>query len=332
MNGFFFSHALSIALILPLAYLVDLFVGDPRWLPHPVVIIGKFVTRLDRLLRRASDSKRTARLKGCLFPLLIVGGTYFVTYELLHLASLLSKWLSYALEIWLISTTIATKGLAQAGRGVYEALKAGDLPLARQRLSWIVGRDTEHLDCGEISRGGIETVAENIVDAVTSPLFFACLGGAPLAMAYRAVNTLDSMIGYKNEKYLHLGWASARLDDFANWVPARLTLPFLVASSTILKYNGRNTWIIALRDSAKHPSPNSGIAEAAVAGALNIQLGGNNSYGGVPSFRAHMGDRGVDTAPRHILQTIRLLYLTTALYLLAMTAAQALLWFLETMT
>ncbi|MBL0385824.1 cobalamin biosynthesis protein CobD [Tumebacillus sp. ITR2] len=312
--------------ILGLAYLVDLLVGDPGWFPHPVVIIGKFISRLDRLLRRSSDSKLIARLKGCLFPLLIVGGTYFITYELLHLAALLSKWLAYALEVWLISTTIATKGLAAAGRGVYEALKSGDLPLARQRLSWIVGRDTEHLDEGEISRGGIETVAENIVDAVTSPLFYAFLGGAPLAMAYRAVNTLDSMVGYKNEKYLHLGWASARLDDLANYLPARLTLPFLVASSLILKYNGRNTWFITLRDAAKHPSPNSGIAEAAVAGALDIQLGGHNTYGGVTSFRANMGDRTVDIAPTHILQTIRLLYLTTALYLIVLLAVKGLLW------
>ncbi|PWK14818.1 adenosylcobinamide-phosphate synthase CbiB [Tumebacillus permanentifrigoris] len=308
-----------------LAYLVDLLVGDPRWLPHPVVIIGTFISRLDRLVRRPADSKLVARLKGCLFPLLIVGGTYLVTFELLHLVALVSNWLAYALEVWLISTTIATKGLAQAGRGVYEALRAGDMPLARQRLSWIVGRDTDQLDAGEISRGGIETVAENIVDAVTSPLLYALLGGAPLAMAYRAVNTLDSMIGYKNEKYLHLGWASARLDDLANYVPARLTLPFLVVSSFILKYNGRNTWLMARRDASVHPSPNSGIAEAAVAGALNIQLGGHNTYGGVASFRAHMGDRIEATTAGHILQTIRLLYLSTALYLIALLAVKALL-------
>jgi adenosylcobinamide-phosphate synthase len=318
--------ALIPILILSLAYLVDLLVGDPRWLPHPVVIIGKFISALDRAVRRPADSKLVARLKGCLFPLLIVGGTYLATCELLHLAALVSKWLSAALEVWLISTTIATKGLAQAGRGVYEALRAGDLPLARHRLSWIVGRDTDHLDAGEISRGGIETVAENIVDAVTSPLFFAFLGGAPLAMAYRAVNTLDSMVGYKNDKYLHLGWASARLDDLANYLPARLTLPFLVVSSYILKYNGRNTWLITRRDARVHPSPNSGITEAAVAGALNIQLGGHNTYGGVASFRAHMGDRTEAVAPGHIVQTIRLLYLTTALYLIALLALKALLW------
>lgn len=305
-------------LLLVLAYLVDLLVGDPRWLPHPVVIIGKFISLLDRLLRRSTDSKWTARLKGCLFPLFIVGGTYLVTYELIHLATLVSKWLGYALEVWLISTTLATKGLAQAGRGVYDALQSGDLPLARQRLSWIVGRDTDRLEAVEISRGGIETVAENIVDAVTSPLFYALLGGAPLAMAYRAVNTLDSMVGYKNEKYLHLGFASARLDDLANYLPARLTLPFLVVSSFILKYNGRNTWLMARRDSRLHPSPNSGIAEAAVAGALDIQLGGLNYYGGVASFRAHMGDRREEIAPRHIVQTIRLLYAVTALYLIAL--------------
>jgi len=300
--------------IVALAYAADLIVGDPRGLPHPVVVIGKFISGLEKIVRRGKVTPRALRLKGCLFPVLIVGGAYAATWALIFGASLLSPWLGYALEAWLIATTIAVKGLADAGRGVYDALKAGDIKEARRRLSWIVGRDTEHLDAGEVSRGGIETVAENIVDAVTSPLFFAFIGGAPLAMAYRAANTLDSMLGYKNEKYLHLGWASARFDDLLNYLPARLTLPFLVGASFIFKYNGRRTWNMALRDAGKHPSPNSGIAEAAVAGALGIRLGGTNTYGGVESFRAHMGDAAEELAPKHIKQTIRLLYGSTALY------------------
>ncbi|ASS76466.1 cobalamin biosynthesis protein CobD [Tumebacillus algifaecis] len=297
---------------LALAYLIDLLVGDPRWLPHPVVWMGKAITQLDRLLSKRQRSKWPERLIGTLFPLVIAGGVFALSYWLLQLLYAIHPWLSIALEIWLISTTIAVKGLADAGRGVYQALKKGDLALARQRLSWIVGRDTEHLDEREIARGGIETVAENIVDAVTAPLFYALLGGAPLALAYRAVNTLDSMVGYKNDKYLHLGWASARLDDIANYIPARLTVPFLVLAAG---GRGKRAWQIARRDASKHPSPNSGWAEAAVAGALGIRLGGENRYHGVPSFRAYLGDPTREITPDHILQTIRMLYVSTALYL-----------------
>ncbi|ARU61503.1 cobalamin biosynthesis protein CobD [Tumebacillus avium] len=297
---------------LAFAYLIDLLVGDPRWLPHPVVWMGKAISALDRLLSKRQRSKWAQRLKGTLFPLVIAGGVYALSYFFLKELYALHPWLGLALEVWLISTTIAVKGLADAGRGVYEALQQGDLPLARQRLSWIVGRDTEHLNESEIARGGIETVAENIVDAVTSPLFYALLGGAPLALAYRAVNTLDSMVGYKNDKYLHLGWASARLDDLANFIPARLTVPFLVLAAGT---KGNAAWRLALRDAKKHPSPNSGWAEAAVAGALDIRLGGENQYHGVKSFRAFLGDPVRPIAPGHILQTISLLYLSTALYL-----------------
>lgn len=317
-------------LLLPLAYLLDLLIGDPRPIPHPVVLMGKAITRLDRLLsvKRTTAShapdKWPTRLKGTLFPLLIVGGVYLLTETLLTLAAHASPWLRCALEIWLISTTIATKGLADAGRGVYTALLKKDLPLARQRLSRIVGRDTAHLDEPEIARGGIETVAENIVDAVTAPLFYALLGGAPLAMAYRAVNTLDSMVGYRNDKYLHLGWASARLDDLANCIPARLTMPFLVLAAALLGHNARLAWHTALRDARKHPSPNSGWSEAATAGALGIRLGGRNNYQGVESFRAHLGDPIHTISPAHIKNTIRLLYATTALYLLGLLAGHAL--------
>ncbi|MFD2171884.1 adenosylcobinamide-phosphate synthase CbiB [Tumebacillus lipolyticus] len=302
---------------LALAYLIDLLVGDPRWLPHPVVWMGKAISKLDRLLAKRRGSKWEERAKGMLFPLLIAGGVFAVSFYLLQLLYSIHPWLGVGLEVWLISTTIAVKGLAEAGRGVYQALRQGDLALARQRLSWIVGRDTEHLDEREIARGGIETVAENIVDAVTAPLFFALLGGAPLALAYRAINTLDSMVGYKNEKYLHLGWASARLDDLANFIPARLTLPFLVLAAG--KGGGR-AWRIGLRDARKHPSPNSGYSEAVVAGALQIRLGGENSYQGVRSFRAHLGDPLVEIEAKHIVQTIWLLYRSTFLYLMFLLA------------
>lgn len=316
----------SLVVVVALAYLVDLLVGDPRWIPHPVVMIGKCISALEKLVRRGNQSDRMMKAKGCLFPLLIVGGVYAVTSGLLWLAFLVSPWLGYLLEVWLISTTIATRGLAEAGYGVYKALKQGDLPLARQKLSWIVGRDTMHLEESEISRGGIETVAENIVDAVTSPLFYALIGGAPLAMAYRAVNTLDSMVGYKNDKYLHLGWASARLDDVANFLPARLTVPCLVLAALLLGYDAKRAWQITRRDARVHPSPNSGFSEAAAAGALGIRLGGLNYYQGVESFRQYMGDVREEIGAKHIVQTIRLLFASTLLYLVG---GLALLWWIQ---
>ncbi len=194
----------------------------------------------------------------------------------------------------------------------------------------IVGRETSHLDEPEIVRGTVETVAENIVDAVISPLLYALIGGAPLAMAYRAVNTLDSMVGYKNEKYIHLGWASARLDDIANWIPARLTALLLTVSAFILRMNGRRAWRTMRRDARKHPSPNSGFPESTVAGALGIRLGGVNVYHGVESFRAYMGDALRPMESRDILLANRLLLTVSVLFvllaLLAVWAAGGALW------
>ncbi|WP_187118891.1 adenosylcobinamide-phosphate synthase CbiB [Bacillus marasmi] len=305
-----FIHAIYIFI----AYLVDLVVGDPRFLPHPVVIIGKFISRLEKIIRKIFTREEQLKKAGLLFPLVIVGGTYLIVSLLIYGAGLIHEWLAIALEIWLISTTIAVKGLGEAGMEVYRHLKNNDLAEARKSLGMIVGRDTDHLDESEISRGTIETVAENIVDAIISPLFFAVIGGAPLAMAYRAVNTLDSMVGYKNEKYINLGWASARLDDVANFIPARLTAIVLLFAVWMKAFNVKNTFIMILRDARKHPSPNSGFTEAGVAGALGIQLGGLNYYGGIASNRAKMGEATRKINADDIINTIRIMMLTTFLF------------------
>lgn len=189
----------------------------------------------------------------------------------------------------------------------------------------IVGRDTGHLDSPEIVRGTVETVAENIVDAIISPLFFALLGGAPLAMAYRAVNTLDSMVGYKNDKYRDLGWASARLDDVANYIPARMTALLLTLCAALLRLDWRRCWHTVRRDARLHPSPNSGYPESAVAGALGIRLGGENVYHGVTSFRAYMGDPLRTMEPEDIIVTSRMMMWSSAIFV-CICAAVALLW------
>jgi adenosylcobinamide-phosphate synthase len=296
-----------------LAYLLDLALGDPRWLPHPVVFLGKAIEFLERLFRLAVKSPVLLRAAGALTAAVIMGGSWLLTFFLLRWAGSLNQLLGTALSVWLIYTTLAARGLAGAAQEVHTALIKGDLGEARRKVGWIVGRDTEGMDPGNVTRATVETVAENIVDGVISPMFYALIGGAPLTMAYRAVNTLDSMLGYKNERYIDFGRASARLDDLANYIPARLTGLLLLAAAFLLRMRPKRALTAIIRDSRRHPSPNSGIPEAAVAGSLGVRLGGLNFYQGRESFRAYMGEDLVPLEPVHIRQTIKLMYLTSVL-------------------
>lgn len=298
------------------AYILDRFLGDPPWVPHPVVIMGKGIERLERWIRSWGLPEAQLKGAGILFPILIAGGSFAVVWLLLQGFMFVHPFLAWVMEVWLISTTIATKGLAEAGLNIHHFLIQGKIKEARVALSMVVGRDTDSLEQSEISRGAVETVAENIVDAILSPLFFAAIGGAPLAMAYRAVNTLDSMVGYKDERYLNLGWASARLDDGANFLPARLAAVTLVLVCRLRRLEWRRCWKIIIRDARLHPSPNSGFTEAGVAGALGIQLGGTNYYKGVASHRAKMGDPTRGLEPEDIIETIRLMKLVSWVFLI----------------
>jgi adenosylcobinamide-phosphate synthase len=277
------------------AILLDLWIGDPRWLPHPVVQMGKLISFLDRSWNKGHMRKGKGLLLTGVVVLTVYGLTFlavYFSYKLHFLAGLL-------VEVYLISTTIAMKGLADAAENVLKPLKAGNMQEARRSLGMIVGRDTDGLPESEIVRGTVETVAENTVDGITAPLFWAMIGGAPLAMAYRAVNTLDSMVGYKNDKYGEFGWASARLDDAANWLPARITAFAVWLSSFFIKGSkSLDGWNMMLRDAGKHPSPNSGWPEAMTAGLIGVQLGGVNFFKGIKSVRATMGDalRPLDAA------------------------------------
>lgn len=298
----------SAALIWCAAYIWDRIVGDPKWLPHPVIGIGRAISGMERAVRRLARHESALKPLGILLPIVIVGGAFGVTWLALWGLHLIHPWLAWGAEALLIGTTIAVKGLQDAGMAVYRRLAAGDMEGARREVGMIVGRDTEALDEPEVVRATVETVAENIVDAVISPLFYALIGGAPLAMAYRAVNTLDSMVGYKNEKYQNLGWASARLDDVANWIPARLTALLVAAAAWLFRAGDANNALrMAKRDARKHPSPNSGWPEAASAGALHVRLGGYNVYKGVGSFRAYMGEPQETLAARHIPAVCKLL-------------------------
>ncbi|GBF32746.1 adenosylcobinamide-phosphate synthase [Desulfocucumis palustris] len=307
---------MNLAIAVSAAYIIDLLVGDPPRLPHPVVFIGRLISLADRVLRPRFKSPGAALCSGALMGAAVVGVSFAATFLLLRLVYAIHPWLGAAAEIWLISTTLAARSLAGAAGDVLKPLREGNLSAARDMVGRIVGRDTDKMDPAGVTRAAVETVAENIVDGVVSPLFYALIGGAPLAMAYKAVNTLDSMVGYRDERYLYFGRFSARLDDLANYIPARLAGLLLVAAAWLSGRNPAGAIRAVFRDAGKHPSPNSGIPESAVAGALGVRLGGLNIYRGRESFRHHMGEPVQPLQPFHIRAAVDLMYLSSLLALL----------------
>jgi adenosylcobinamide-phosphate synthase len=302
-----------------IAFGADLLLGDPRWLPHPVKLIGRFAAALETPLRRAVPSARTA---GVIVVAMVLGATGSATWLLITAAGRVHPLAGEVVSIVLLYLCLAARDLARHSYRVYRALADGDLASARERVAMLVGRDTDRLDEPEIVRAAVESVAENIVDGVTAPLFFALIAGPIGAMLYKAVNTLDSTFGYKNERYLHFGWASARLDDLVNYVPARVTAPLVSLAAVLLGLDPLGALRIFVRDGRKHPSPNSGLTEAAVAGALRLQLGGLNYYFGQPTERPRMGDPGKPSRPAHILKANTLMMATSCLALLLFTAVR----------
>jgi adenosylcobinamide-phosphate synthase len=282
------------------AFVVDLAIGDPRWIPHPVTIIGKGISGAESALRR-SFGEGNEKTAGVLLVLLIVlpttGLAFLVSRILFSVSGTLTVIVAMALFIYLASTTLALRGIISSARLVMKAVDGRDLPEARRKLAMIVGRDTVDLDEGAVLRATIETVAENLSDGFVAPLFYLVIGGLPLAFAYKAINTLDSMIGYKNDRYLRFGWAAARLDDGANYVPARITGLAIVAAGFIyFAFSNRSglhamarSYRIMGRDGRNHTSPNSGVPEAAMAGALGVRLGGPSTYGGTVVVKPFIG-------------------------------------------
>jgi adenosylcobinamide-phosphate synthase len=291
--------------ILTLAYILDLIIGDPGWLPHPVRIIGWLIEKMEKLCRgTARHAPTTEKLAGILLVIIIVGPTYGLFYYLNlfllnpHLPKPVS-YLAFTFLVYLVSTTIATNDLIKSGKDVITALNTGHKEEAKNKLGMIVGRDTRQLDNKGIAKATIETLAENTSDGIIAPLFYLAIGGLPLAMTYKAINTLDSMVGYRNEKYKNFGWASAKLDDIFNYIPARITGILIVVSAFIFNlfknthYSliiTRYSFKIMLRDGRKHLSPNSGIPEAAMAGALGVRLGGPSFYGGILVEKPYIGE------------------------------------------
>ncbi len=283
------------------AYILDLIWGDPQWLPHPVKAIGKLIYAGEDFLRYHI---KNLRLGGIFLTATITLGVYLVThFGLVALAEY--GWLKWVASSLLIYFCFSLRSLAQAADKVFYELNRGNLQKARTQLSHLVARDTQSLDEAGIVRACVESVAENTVDGFISPLFYAMLGGAPLAMAYKAINTLDSMIGYRSAHYREFGWAAARLDDLANYLPARLMYGLLPMAAGTDK---ARVWHTMQRDARKHPSPNSGISEAGFAARLKIQLGGLSYYQGQAYDKPLLGNAETTPEPKHIKQAIRLMY------------------------
>lgn len=307
---------MSPMIIAVVAFLIDALLGDPRSKFHPVVMMGNLISLLEKILRRELDSPLLQIFKGGLLVAVIVVVAYVVGFAVELLSHAMPALAAQVfIQALVLSFMISPRTLADAAREIYWLLESENLPRAREKVGWIVGRDTANLNEAEVSRATVETVAENTVDGVISPLFYFAVGGLPLAVVYRAINTMDSMLGYKNEKYFYFGRVAARLDDVANFIPARLTGLLFVCAAIVLHLDWRNAFNMMRRDASKHPSPNGGWAEATVAGALNIRLGGTNYYFGEPHFRAYMGEPNEILEAAHILGAIRLMYTATILFL-----------------
>ena len=297
-------------------FLLDALFGDPAWLPHPVVLMGRCISALEKHLRTALPKTPRGELAGgaavaAVLPL----GTLAVTGLACWAAARLHPALGLALQMLWCGQALAAKGLAQESRNVYKELAKGDLPAARRAVARIVGRDTQNLTAAGVTRAAVETVAENGSDGVIAPLLYMLLGGAPLALTYKAINTMDSMLGYKNEKYLYFGRCAAKLDDAANWLPSRLAALLWVAAAALTGNSARGAWRIWRRDRRRHASPNSAQTESACAGALGVQLAGPAYYFGEYYDKPTIGDPLREIEPRDILRANRMMYAESLLAL-----------------
>lgn len=298
-------------------YILDILIGDPRWAPHPVRWIGRAVSWLEVFLRLLFRGPIMERIGGTFMALLLPTIVYFIASYIISLSFDLNFYAGLIATIYFGYTTIALGDLVKEAGSIEKRLRSDDLEGARSGLAGIVSRETFYLDKSSIIRGTIESVSENSSDGIIAPLFYMALGGVPLAMAYKAINTLDSMIGYKTERYLHFGWASARLDDLANYIPARITGLLIVIASFIMRFNPTGAFRIMLRDGKKHDSPNAGIPEAAMAGALGVQLGGPSVYFGVMEDKPAIGDPISALSLDHIRKAIKITYSVSFLMLVA---------------
>lgn len=308
-------------------FVLDFIFGDPAWIYHPVRIIGKGIELGERILRRISGEKHLTAAGGVLW-LVIAGLSFLFPLGALFLTYRIHPGLGFALEAFWCFQILAARSLCRESGKVYDRLQEDDLPGARRAVSMIVGRDTESLTAEGVTKAAVETVAENTSDGVTAPLIYLMIGGAPLGFFYKAVNTMDSMLGYKNDRYLYFGRIPARMDDIFNYIPARLTALFMIAASYLTGLDGKNAWRIYRRDRKKHASPNAAQTESVCAGALRVQLAGDAVYFGKLYKKEFIGDSLRPIEPQDIRRTQRLMYVTAFLLLLLCGGIKAALIFL----
>jgi adenosylcobinamide-phosphate synthase len=303
----------SIALYaLPAAFLLDLVLGDPESLPHPIRWMGKSITFMEPIFRRLPTGPA---ISGAFLSISLIAATWALTSLMIQATDMIHPFAGDALEILIIYYAVSARSLEDSAMGVHRSLQQSRLQEAKARVAMIIGRDVAELNEDGIARGTVETVGENLVDGVVSPLLYAAIGGAPLAMAYKMVNTLDSMIGYKNDTYRHFGKVAARIDDVANFIPARLAVAVIAIAAQILNHRGRSSWKTAMDEGANHSSPNAGYPEAAFAGALSVKLNGPNYYGGRLVIKPYIGLRFGQAKPIHIKRACDLMMLSALIWL-----------------
>ncbi len=304
-------------LALVIGFCIDLLIGDPHSIPHPVVGIGKLISALEKRLRRLFPKTGRGEIAagGVLWVLVVVICTA-IPAGILYLCHRLSPWLRLTVESIMCWQILATKSLKDESMNVYKALESGDLERSRHAVSMIVGRDTARLDDAGVTRAAVETVAENTSDGVVAPMLFLALGGAPLGFFYKAINTMDSMLGYVEMPYKNIGLVPAKMDDLANYLPSRLSALLMLAAGFLLGFDAKNGWRIFRRDRFNHASPNSAQTESVCAGLLGVRLAGDAWYHGVLHRKKYIGDDTREIAHRDILLACRLLYLTAFLTLL----------------
>ena len=306
---------------------MDFIFGDPSWLYHPVRIIGKGIELGERILRKLFREKHLV-LAGAVLWVFIAGVSFLIPLGLLFLAQKIHLGVRFALETFWCFQILAGRSLCRESGKVYDRLQEDDLPGARRAVSMIVGRDTESLTGEGVTKAAVETVAENTSDGVAAPLIYMMIGGAPLGFLYKAVNTMDSMLGYKNDRYLYFGRIPAGMDDIFNYIPARITALAMIAAAYLTGLDGRNAWRIYRRDRKKHASPNAAQTESVCAGALRVQLAGDAVYFGKLYKKELIGDRLRPIEPRDIKRAQRLMYVTALLLLLLCGGMKAALIFL----
>ena len=294
-------------------FVLDALFGDPAWLPHPVVYMGKAISALEKRLRAClPKTPQGELLGGAIVAFCLPVGTFLLTSLVCLGAARISPWLGLAVQMFWCGQALAAKGLAQESTNVYRELVKPDLPAARRAVSRIVGRDTQDLTLEGVTRAAVETVAENASDGVIAPLLYMLIGGAPLALTYKAINTMDSMLGYKNEKYLYFGRVPAKLDDVANYIPSRLAGLLWVAAAAFTHNDAKGAWKIWRRDRRNHASPNSAQTESACAGALGVQLAGPAYYFGQYYPKRTIGDALRPIEPEDILRANQMMYVASA--------------------